>query len=76
MIVHTFNVEKYRICDEIKNLRNELNLTQKEFGKFFNIPQSNISMWENYKSAPPNYVISMMWKIIELSTKGEQLKII
>lgn len=71
--IHKFNLEKYNICDEIIKIRKDLGLTQKDFGELFGIPQNNISMWENYKSTPPRYVITMIKKLLSSKQKENKL---
>ena len=51
---------------EIKKIRNNLNLTQKEFAKNFQIPLRTLQGWEQGLRNPPTYVIFMIQKIIDL----------
>ncbi|KJS85147.1 MAG: hypothetical protein JM58_09220 [Peptococcaceae bacterium BICA1-8] len=41
-----------KISDRIKQLRQENNLTQEEFGKMFGIVKSTVSLYESNKSNP------------------------
>lgn len=50
----------------IKEIRNNLNLTQKEFAKNFQIPLRTLQGWEQGLRNPPTYVIFMIQKIIDL----------
>ena len=41
---------------DIKELRQKLRMTQKEFGEYLNIPQRTIQSWELGDRTPPEYV--------------------
>lgn len=51
---------------EIKEIRNNLNLTQKEFAQKFQIPLRTLQGLEQNLRNPPTYVIFMIQKIIDL----------
>lgn len=56
---------------EIKKIRTNLNITQKEFAKYFGIPLATIQDWEHKRRTPPIYIPDMMLRIIraEMSNK-------
>lgn len=45
---------------EIKELRKELKMTQKEFAERFNIPLRTIQKWEQHDSEPASYLIELI----------------
>lgn len=45
---------------EIKDLRRQKNMTQKEFADFFGIPLRTIQKWEQHDSEPLPYLISLL----------------
>ena len=51
---------------DIKKIRERLNMTQREFAEYFEIPIRTIQEWEQERCKPPVYVIKMIEKIIEL----------
>lgn len=53
----------------INDLRNLTNMTQKEFGKYLNIPIRTIQNWESEHRTPPEYVV----ELIEYKIKKEKL---
>ena len=55
--------------NRIKELRNELGLSQAKFAKKFGIPLRTLQDWEYEKRVPRQYVIYMICKIIELENK-------
>lgn len=57
--------------NKIKNIRNNMGLTQKQFSEYFNIPLRTIQKWEINQSNPPIYIIEMMEKIIKLEQGGK-----
>ena len=59
----------------IKQLRAQTGLSQQKFGMLFKISAINIANWEQGTTKPPEYVIYMLQKLIELDPtipkKGE-----
>ena len=53
----------------IKELRQKLKMTQKEFGEYLNIPQRTIQSWELGDRTPPEYVL----ELIRFKIKKERL---
>ena len=51
---------------EIRNLRLSTGLSQSQFASKFNIPVGTISHWEQGVRNPPQYVIFMIERILEL----------
>lgn len=45
----------------IKELREKVKMTQKEFSEYFNIPRRTIEDWENERRTPPQYVIELIY---------------
>lgn len=54
---------------EIKEIRENLGWTQKEFADYFNIPLGTIHNWEQGLRKPPEYVVAMVKRLL----KAEQL---
>lgn len=44
----------------IKRMREQTGLSQGKFAKLLDIPVANISRWEQGRSSPPDYVISLI----------------
>jgi transcriptional regulator with XRE-family HTH domain len=53
--------------DRIRDLRNELNLEQKELAKILNVHKGTISNWENNKRNPDNEMISKIADYFKVS---------
>lgn len=51
---------------QIKEIRQNLNLTQKEFASKFHIPIKTLQGWEQNLRIPPEYIIFMINKIVQL----------
>lgn len=51
---------------EIQEIRESLNLSQSAFAKRFSIPVGTIQNWEQGKRKPPEYVISLIQRVLEL----------
>lgn len=45
---------------DIKDMRLQTGMTQKEFGEYFNIPVRTIENWETGKRNPPEYVAELI----------------
>lgn len=61
--------------NEIEKLKNSLSMTTKEFAEHFGIPYNTVRQWVNGERKCPEYVISMLQKLIEYKTQGKQLSI-
>ena len=59
--------------NEIEKLRNSLSMTTKDFAEHFGIPYNTVRQWVNGERKAPEYVISMLQKLIECKTQGEQI---
>jgi len=53
----------------IKELRTKTGLSQSKFGQKFHIPTINISNWEQGVHNPPEYVVYMIEKLLELESR-------
>lgn len=52
--------------DKIRELRAKTGLSQQKFGMLFKISAINISNWEQGVTKPPEYVVYMLDRLIEL----------
>ena len=50
----------------IKELRKSTGLSQLKFGMLYNIPPMNIANWEQGVTNPPEYVVCMLKRLIEI----------
>lgn len=50
----------------VKKLRAQTGLSQRAFSDYFNIPFRTLQDWEQGRRTPPDYVVSMMERIIKL----------
>lgn len=48
----------------VADLRKETKLSQRQFAELFGIPVRTLQQWEQGKSAPPAYVLSMMERLL------------
>ena len=53
------------LAKRIKNIRQENNLTQSQFGEKLSVSQDNVSLWENGKSLPTAEQIINICKYIK-----------
>ena len=60
--------------NEIKELRNDMGLSQSKFAEYFEIPVKSIQNWEIEKSHPPAYVPGLIRRIIAYQKKYGELK--
>lgn len=51
---------------KMKELRAKTGLSQQKFGMLFRIASINISNWEQGVTKPPEYVVYMIERLIEL----------
>ena len=49
----------------IKALRNTTNMSQNKFASYLGIPVANIQHWEQGVSAPPNYLVSLISRVMK-----------
>lgn len=52
--------------DRLKTLRKKTGLSQQKFGMLFRISAINIANWEQGVTRPPEYVMYMLERLIEL----------
>ena len=64
---------EFIVTNEIKKLRNKTGLSQSKFAAFLGIPVINIQHWEQGVSNPPEYVIGLIYKVLETSEYNKQL---
>jgi len=48
----------------IKELRNNTNMSQNKFASYLGIPVANIQHWEQGVTTPPNYLISLISRVM------------
>lgn len=64
------------VKDKLKALRLKTGLSQQKFGVLFKIAAINIANWEQGLSKPPEYVVYMLERLIDLDPdipkKGEK----
>ena len=48
----------------IKELRNTTNMSQNKFAAYLGIPVANIQHWEQGVTSPPNYLISLISRVM------------
>lgn len=53
----------------IKELRTITGLSQSQFAKKFHIPVSSVQNWEINRRQPPDYVIWLIQRILELENQ-------
>ena len=53
--------------ESIASLRRSVGMSQSQFAKRFNIPVRTLQQWEQGRSAPPDYVVSMVDEILRRS---------
>ena len=58
----------------VKDLRNQTGLSQSKFAAFFGIPVRTLQDWEQQKRIPPEYVVTMMSRILKSEMKIETNK--
>lgn len=56
----------------IREIREGLGLSQSEFSKKFNIPRRTIENWEQGKSIPKAYIVSLILKVVKLEEQSCQ----
>lgn len=55
--------------DKLKELREKLELSQVKFAEKFCVPVRTIQDWESGRREMRNYIIEMMYRIVELESK-------
>lgn len=59
-----YNIKIGGIAMSVKAMRVSTGLSQNKFSALFGIPTRTLQDWESGRRNPPNYVISMMWTIL------------
>lgn len=54
----------------IKELRSITGLSQQAFSDKYNIPKRSIENWESGKRTPPEYVISLLERVVKEDLEG------
>lgn len=54
--------------DRLRDLRNEINLEQKELAKYLNVHKGTISNWENNKRSPDKEMLSKIASYFNVTT--------
>lgn len=49
---------------QIKEIRNALGVTQKEFSRIYKIPVRTIQDWERGERTPPEYVVELLERAV------------
>ena len=57
--------------NSIRVLRNEMNMTQKEFAKYFEIPLATVQDWEHERRTPASYIPKLLRKVWKLENKSD-----
>ena len=60
---------KVDVKDKIKAIRSSTGLSQQKFGMLFHISAINISNWEQGVTKPPEYVVYMLERLLEVDPK-------
>ena len=55
-----------KVREQIKYLRSKTGLSQQKFGMLFKISAINISNWEQGVTKPPEYVVYMLERLINI----------
>lgn len=56
----------------VKEIRKKTGLTQEAFSKKYGIPKRTIENWEGGKSNPPDYVLKMLARIVDMDTENAE----
>lgn len=59
---------------EIKDLRSDAGMSQKEFADYFHIPVDSIQNWETQRRKPPKYVPYLIKRILEYRKRIGELQ--
>lgn len=57
----------------LKQLRIPMRISQKEFAEKFGIPYKTYQQWESGRRNPPQYVVDMMFTILQMELQIKQL---
>ena len=60
--------------NEVKELRSQAGMTQKEFAEYFGIPVDSIQNWETNYRRPPKYVPDLIRRILAYREKYGELQ--
>lgn len=62
LIYLVYGVRRFNMT--IKEMRELLGLTQKQFASKYNIPQRSIENWESGKRTPPQYLLQLLERVV------------
>lgn len=51
--------------ERAKAIRKKTRLSQQKFGDLYGIPKRTIQNWENEVSEPPEYILSLLERIVD-----------
>ena len=54
----------------IKEIREKTGLNKKEFSEKYCIPYRTIQNWEDGQRNPPEYVVTLLARVVEFENKG------
>lgn len=54
----------------IQELRKQSGMSQKQFADYLEIPVATIRNWEQGRRVPPDYVISLISKVLDKNNSG------
>lgn len=57
----------------LKQLRIPMRISQKEFAEKFGVPYKTYQQWESGRRNPPQYVVGMMFTILQMELQIKQL---
>ena len=55
----------------VKELREKTGMSQNQFAEYLEIPAATIRNWEQGRRTPPDYVITLISKVIEGDKNGD-----
>ena len=56
----------------IKEIRNYIGLSQKSFSEKYKIPKRTVEDWEAGRRTPPEYVISLLERVVKEDIEKEE----
>lgn len=56
---------------KIKELRNKMGMSQRQFAEYFEIPIRTIQCWEIGQRNPPDYIPKLLEKVWNLETTSQ-----
>ena len=56
---------------QIREIRNITGLSQEKFGQLYNIPRRTIQDWELENRTPPDYLVSLLERVVKEDFSGK-----